>query len=39
MMDNIDKLIGCDTCMITVNSDGSIAHEPDCLHQKYNKLK
>lgn len=37
-MENI-KLIGCDTCSITVESNGSVTHEGDCLRQKYNRLR
>lgn len=34
-----DKLIGCDTCMITIESNGSVTHEPECLRQQHNRLK
>lgn len=28
----------CDTCTPTVESDGTVSHEPDCLRQSHNKL-
>lgn len=37
-MDN-SKIVPCDTCAITVNADGSVSHEPDCLRQEHHKLK
>ena len=29
----------CDTCMLTVESDGSVHHEPNCLNEKLAKLE
>lgn len=32
-------LPGCDTCSVTIDSQGQVQHEPDCLRQKHNKLR
>lgn len=39
MRDAPKVIPGCDTCDVTIDSQGEPHHEADCLRQKHNKLK
>jgi hypothetical protein len=31
--------LGCPTCTVTIDPQGQVSHESNCLQQKHNKLK